>query len=73
MDTAVTPDGYFKLKDLMKDWGYKHAVTTEDVLSAVGHNMFKVVRNETRVHFMVYQDDKFGADIYLSIPEHGVQ
>ena len=73
METTRSPDGYFKLKDLMKAWGHKHALSTEDVLSAVGEFMFKRVRGEMGAHFLVYRADSVGADIYLSIPEPGVQ
>ena len=73
MDITVTKDGYFMLKDLMKTWGRKNALSTEEVLSAVGESMFKRVRGEHRAQFLVYQADLSGADIYLSIPEASVQ
>ena len=73
MNITVTSDGYFMLKDLMKSWGHKNALSTEEVLSAVGEFMFKRVRGEHRAHFLVYQAGHRGADIYLSIPEASVQ
>ena len=73
METTRSPDGYFKLKDLMKAWGHKHALNTDEVLSAVGEFMFKRIRGVNRARFLVYQADVIGADIYLSIPEADVQ
>ena len=57
----------------MKAWGHKHALSTEDVLNAVGGFMFKRVSGEMRAHFLVYRADSVGADIFLSIPEPGVR
>jgi hypothetical protein len=73
MNLERSADGYFKLKDLMKTWGRKHALNTEDVLGAIGGSMFKRMRNETRANFLVFQEDVVGADIFLSIPERTVR
>ena len=66
-------DGFFNIKDLMKNWGDSLGVSTKQVLSAVSDNLFKEVNGEMRVHFLVWQDDEFDADILLSIPEPKVQ
>ena len=73
MKTSASEDGFFKLKDLMKDWGDNLSLSPGDVLSAVSENLFKEVRGEMRVHFLVWQADVAGADIHLSIPEPWVQ
>jgi hypothetical protein len=73
MNLERSDDGYFKLKDIMKTWGRKHALNTEDVLGAIGGSMFKRMRNEMRANFLVYQEDVVGADISVSIPERTVR
>jgi hypothetical protein len=73
MSTSASRDGYFKLKDLMKDWGDNLALSSGEVLSAVSENLFKEVRGEMRAHFLIWQEDVVGADILLSIPEPRVQ
>ena len=73
MNLERSDDGYFKLKDIMKTWGRKHALNTEDVLGAIGGSMFKRMRNEMRANFLVYQEDVVGADIFVSIPEPSVR
>ena len=69
----MTKDGHFLLKNIMKAWGHKNALSTDEVLSAVGESLFKRVRGENRARFLVYQDDLSGADIYLRIPEASFQ
>ena len=69
----MSKDGFFNLKDLMKNWGDSLGVSVKQVLSAVSENLFKEVNGEMRVHFLVWQDDEFDADILLSIPEPKVQ
>ena len=69
----MSRDGFFKLKDLMKNWGDKLGVSLSQVLSAVSEYLFKEVNGEMRAHFLIWQDDEFGADILLSIPEPKVQ
>jgi hypothetical protein len=69
----MSRDGFFKLKDLMKNWGDKLGVSLSQVLSAVSENLFKEVNGEMRAHFLIWQDDEFDADILLSIPEPKVQ
>ena len=73
MNITVTSDGYFNLKDIMKSWGHKNGLSTDEVLSAVGEFMFKRVHGEHRAHFLVYQADLHGSDILLSTPEDSVQ
>ena len=73
MKLERTSDGYFKLKDLMKTWGRKHDLTTEDVLSAIADSLFKTMRNERRVNFLVFQEDEAGAEILLSVPDRSVR
>ena len=73
MNTPASQDGFFKLKDLMKNWGDKLGVSLSQVLSAVSENLFKEVNGEMRAHFLIWQDDEFDADILLSIPEPKVQ
>ena len=69
----MSRDGFFKLKDLMKNWGDKLGVSLSQVLSAVSENLFKEVNGEMRAHFLIWQDDEFDADIEVSIPEPKVQ
>ena len=71
--SLTSKDGFFNLKDLMKNWGDTLGVSVKQVLSAVSDNLFKEVNGEMRVHFLVWQDDEFDADILLSIPEPKVQ
>jgi hypothetical protein len=73
MKLERTSDGYFKLKDLMKTWGRKHDLTTEDVLSAITGSLFKTMRNEMRANFLIFQEDEAGAEILLSIPDRSVR
>ena len=73
MNLERSDDGYFKLKDIMKTWGRKHALNTEAVLGAIGVSTFKRMRNEMRANFLVYQEDVVGADIFVSIPEPSVR
>ena len=69
----MSRDGFFKLKDLMKNWGDKLGFSLSQVLSAVSENLFKEVNGEMRAHFLIWQDDEFDADIEISIPEPKVQ
>ena len=69
----MSRDGFFKLKDLMKNWGDKLGVSLSQVLSAVSEHLFKEVNGDMRAHFLIWQDDEFDADIEVSIPEPKVQ
>ena len=73
MNLERSDDGYFKLKDIMKTWGRKHALNTEDVLGAIGGSMFKRMRNEMRANVLVFQEDEAGAEILLSVPGRSVR
>ena len=66
-------DNYFALKDIMSYWGNKHSLTSEEVLKAVSESLFHIVRGETRVRFLVYQDDADGVDIFLSVPANSAR
>jgi hypothetical protein len=71
--TLTSKDGFFNLKDLMKNWGDTLGVSVKQVLAAVSDNLFKEVNGKMRAHFLVWQDDDFDADILLSIPEPKAQ
>ena len=71
--SLTSKDGFFNLKDLMKNWGDTLGVSVKQVLAAVSDNLFKEVNGEMRAHFLVWQDDDFDADILLSIPEPKAQ
>ena len=73
MGIPVGKDNYFALKDIMRFWGDKHSLTTDEVLKAVSESMFHLVRGENRVRFLVYQDDVDGVDIFLSVPANGAR
>ena len=70
---TLTSDGFYRLKDLMKTWGHKHHLSTEEVLSAIACSLFKVMKKVDRANFLVWQNDDADADIMLSIPVPAVR
>ena len=70
---TITPDGFYRLKDLMGTWGRKHRLSIEEVLSAIACSLFKVMKKVDRANFLVWQNDDADADILLSIPVPSVR
>jgi hypothetical protein len=57
----------------MKTWGRDHQLSTEEVLGAVTSSLFKIMRQENRANFLIWQGDEAGAEILLSIPVPSVR
>ena len=67
-ELTITPDGYFSMKDIMRIWGHKNGLMTDEVLKAVSHSLSRLIQDEHRARFLVYQDDHRGDAIYLRVP-----